>query len=53
MTECNRCGEDFENFFNGYNWCPNCGKVEIIRCKKCRVESIPYTCSECDFEGPN
>jgi Zn-ribbon RNA-binding protein len=33
--------------------CPNCGKIEIIRCKKCRVESIPYTCSECGFEGPN
>ena len=29
MTECNRCGEDFENFFNGYNWCPNCGKVFV------------------------
>ncbi len=33
--------------------CPNCGKVEIIRCKKCRVDSIPYVCSGCEFEGPN
>ncbi len=27
MTDCNRCGEEFENFFNGYHWCPACGKV--------------------------
>ena len=27
MTNCNRCGENFDNHFNGYHWCPNCGKV--------------------------
>ncbi|MEK6816190.1 MAG: hypothetical protein AABY09_01130 [Nanoarchaeota archaeon] len=26
MTHCNRCGIEFDNFFNGVNWCVNCGK---------------------------
>jgi len=26
MTHCNRCGTEFDNFFNGVNWCPVCGK---------------------------
>lgn len=32
--------------------CPNCGKVEIIRCAKCRKMSIPYVCPVCGFQGP-
>jgi transposase len=27
MTSCNRCGEDFSNFFQGSHWCPDCGKI--------------------------
>ncbi len=26
MTKCNRCGNDFNNFFNGMHWCIYCGK---------------------------
>jgi len=26
MTRCNRCGNDFDNFFNGTHWCTVCGK---------------------------
>ena len=33
--------------------CPSCGKEDVVRCKKCRVDSIPYVCSDCAFEGPN
>jgi predicted RNA-binding Zn-ribbon protein involved in translation (DUF1610 family) len=32
--------------------CPSCEKKDIVRCKGCRVDSIPYVCS-CGFEGPN
>ena len=32
--------------------CPNCGKVEIVRCEKCRKLSNPYNCPECGYEGP-
>jgi predicted RNA-binding Zn-ribbon protein involved in translation (DUF1610 family) len=32
--------------------CPNCGKVEIIRCNKCRKMSVPYVCPICGFQGP-
>jgi len=27
MTLCERCGEEFENYYLGYNWCPGCGKI--------------------------
>lgn len=26
MTHCNRCGNEFDNFFNGAYWCVYCGK---------------------------
>ena len=26
MTQCNRCGSEFDNFFNGVYWCTYCGK---------------------------
>ncbi|MBS3095741.1 hypothetical protein J4231_03610 [Candidatus Woesearchaeota archaeon] len=26
MTKCNRCGNEFENFFHGAYWCTYCGK---------------------------
>lgn len=32
--------------------CPNCGKVVIRRCKRCRQLGIPYTCPSCGFRGP-
>lgn len=30
MTLCNRCGNDFENYFNGVYWCVYCGKQFLI-----------------------
>ena len=33
-------------------YCPKCGRYEIIRCKKCRSMSVPYTCPACGFTGP-
>ncbi|MFA6888607.1 MAG: zinc finger domain-containing protein [Candidatus Woesearchaeota archaeon] len=32
--------------------CPQCGKFEIVRCKKCREIATPYVCPECGFNGP-
>ncbi|MBI2667407.1 hypothetical protein HYX17_01400 [Candidatus Woesearchaeota archaeon] len=26
MTHCNRCGNEFDNFFNGVYWCVYCGR---------------------------
>jgi len=26
MTLCNRCGNNFDNFFNNTHWCTICGK---------------------------
>ena len=26
MTKCNRCGNEFDNFFQGAYWCVYCGK---------------------------
>jgi hypothetical protein len=33
--------------------CPNCGKVEIVRCGHCRKIATRYTCKGCGFSGPN
>ncbi len=30
MTLCNRCGTEFENYFNGMHWCPSCGKQFLL-----------------------
>ncbi len=30
MTHCNRCRNDFDNFFNGRHWCPYCGKMFLF-----------------------
>jgi predicted RNA-binding Zn-ribbon protein involved in translation (DUF1610 family) len=32
--------------------CPNCGKVIIRRCKKCRKLGVKYECPACGFIGP-
>jgi len=32
--------------------CPNCGKVVIWRCYRCRIQGVPYRCPSCGFEGP-
>jgi len=33
--------------------CPECGGGEIIRCLHCREIAAKYTCSKCNFTGPN
>ena len=30
MTKCNRCGSEFDNYFNGVHWCIFCGKQFAI-----------------------
>ncbi|MCD6403482.1 MAG: DUF1610 domain-containing protein [Candidatus Aenigmarchaeota archaeon] len=51
--KCISCGvnllsdEDFIMFK-----CPNCGKIEIARCSKCKRLSNPYVCPNCGFKGP-
>lgn len=51
---CDSCGKQITNDKGTTKFkCPNCGKVEIIRCFKCRKDAVKYKCKECDFEGPN
>ncbi|MBI2581205.1 RNA-binding protein [Candidatus Woesearchaeota archaeon] len=33
--------------------CPGCGKVEFVRCQRCRANAVQYKCQECGFSGPN
>ncbi|MCD6557585.1 MAG: DUF1610 domain-containing protein [Candidatus Aenigmarchaeota archaeon] len=51
--KCITCGVNIvsEDNFSKF-LCPNCGKVEIIRCEKCRRKSNIYRCPKCGFEGP-
>jgi len=30
MTLCNKCGNEFDNLFNGKHWCTICGKQFIF-----------------------
>jgi len=30
MTLCNRCGNEFDNYFNNAYWCVYCGKQFLI-----------------------
>ncbi|MCK5177019.1 MAG: DUF1610 domain-containing protein [Candidatus Aenigmarchaeota archaeon] len=32
--------------------CPECGKIEIVRCGQCKKKSVQYKCNECGFIGP-
>lgn len=51
---CTSCKKDIANDTGTVRFkCPNCGNVEIVRCKHCRVTAVKYKCSECGFEGPN
>ncbi|MBU0898868.1 MAG: DUF1610 domain-containing protein [Nanoarchaeota archaeon] len=48
-TSCGR-GVETEKYWVKFT-CPDCGKVEIIRCEKCKNQSNQYTC-KCGFTGP-
>ena len=51
---CLSCKFRVVNDKGGVNFlCPNCGKYEIVRCSKCRVNAAKYNCPNCGFIGPN
>ncbi len=53
VLKCGSCGvgllgqEEFVKFP-----CPACGQETIIRDRQCKLQSVPYVCSKCNFEGP-
>jgi len=50
---CSSCGRLIPPSERGVAfYCPNCGKILIWRCRKCRKLSIKYKCPACGFEGP-
>ncbi|MEM4587774.1 MAG: zinc finger domain-containing protein [Candidatus Jordarchaeales archaeon] len=58
MTEvklpiCSSCSRPIHPDTGGVKFpCPNCGKITIWRCYKCRQLGNPYKCPVCGFEGP-
>ena len=53
-TICTSCKTKIANLKSAAIFkCPKCGKVEIIRCERCRRSGIKYKCSDCNFIGPN
>ena len=51
---CTSCNTPLANDTGAtYFLCPNCGKYEIARCRKCREIVVKYKCPECGFIGPN
>ncbi|MBM1154617.1 DUF1610 domain-containing protein [archaeon] len=52
-VRCSWCGKII---WPGESWvkfpCPNCGRVLIIRCERCRKLVRPYKCVHCGFMGP-
>ena len=52
--KCISCGVDITNDSGSVKFnCPKCGKEEIIRCYHCREIAARWTCSKCEFSGPN
>lgn len=49
-SSCNRLIHPRERAVSFY--CPNCGRMLIWRCYKCRKLSVKYKCPACGFEGP-
>ncbi|MBS3117715.1 hypothetical protein J4430_02445 [Candidatus Woesearchaeota archaeon] len=55
MTKCNRCGNNFDNFFNGFHWCIYCGKQFMFDANQLREQQESkhhYRGSGGDAEGP-
>ncbi|HLE07976.1 MAG TPA: zinc finger domain-containing protein [archaeon] len=50
--KCLTCGTSLagQDNFVKFN-CPACGETEIVRCARCKNQSVPYGC-KCGFEGP-
>ena len=54
IKHCTSCNVSVVNDQGSTNFlCPNCGKQEIVRCRKCREIVTKYKCPECGFIGPN
>jgi len=54
LRTCNGCNVKIVNIKGSTIFkCPQCGKVDIIRCGNCRKLATKYKCPECGFEGPN
>jgi len=51
MDRCSSCNIEVTDDFTKFK-CPSCGKVEIIRCNRCKSISKKYKCSNCSFIGP-
>jgi predicted RNA-binding Zn-ribbon protein involved in translation (DUF1610 family) len=47
---CTSCGKLTDNY--AIFKCPDCGKIDIVRCDQCRLDHVKYVCVECKFEGP-
>lgn len=51
MMTCSSCKKEVSDDYVRFK-CPGCGKVEMIRCAKCRETAAAYRCPECKFVGP-
>jgi predicted RNA-binding Zn-ribbon protein involved in translation (DUF1610 family) len=51
MMRCSSCQKEVTADYVRFR-CPNCGKAEITRCKRCREIVAEYKCGECGFKGP-
>lgn len=54
IKKCSSCNIELTNLVGSTSFkCPSCGKSDIFRCKHCREIGAKYTCSSCNFSGPN
>ncbi|MFW9995650.1 MAG: zinc finger domain-containing protein [Candidatus Odinarchaeota archaeon] len=54
MPKCLCCQAPIKPFDHGvtrFN-CPECDKIQIIRCSQCRTRGNNYICPNCGFKGP-
>ena len=52
LLKCTSCSKSTQGGTTRFK-CPDCGKVEIIRCVHCKKIAIKYECGSCGFSGPN
>jgi hypothetical protein len=51
---CNSCKKRITNQSGAVKFaCPACGNYDIVRCPHCRTAGVKYSCTGCNFEGPN
>ena len=49
---CTSCGKSIQEGATIFK-CPECEKIDIIRCIHCKETGIRYECKSCKFIGPN